>query len=77
MADATDLAQHLRPRHAGFRVLGPAPAAMPRLRGEYRVQLFLKGAGRRAMRVALEAALAASPDLRRRVTIDVDPVTVL
>jgi primosomal protein N' (replication factor Y) len=76
-ADATDLAQHLRRRHAGFRVLGPAPAPLARLRGEHRVQLFLKGSGRRAMSGALEAALAALPELRRRVAIDVDPVTVL
>jgi primosomal protein N' (replication factor Y) len=77
MADAADLAQHLRGRTAGFRVLGPAPAALPRLRGEHRAQLFLKGSSRRAMRDALATALEAYPDLRRRVTIDVDPTTVL
>ena len=29
------------------------------------------------MREALKAALAAQPELRRRVTIDVDPLSVL
>jgi hypothetical protein len=29
------------------------------------------------MRRALEAALAAMPNVRRRVTVDVDPLTVL
>jgi len=77
MAGAADLAQHLRGRTVAFRVLGPAPAALPRLRGEHRAQLFLKGSSRRAMRDALATALEAYPDLRRRVTIDVDPTTVL
>lgn len=77
MADAAGLAQRLRRRAASFRVLGPAPAPLGRLRGEHRVQLFLKGTHRRAMREALLAAIEADPDLRRRTTIDVDPVTVL
>ena len=58
-------------------VLGPAPAPMGRLRGEHRVQLFLKGARRAEMRQALQAALAGSADVRRRLTVDVDPLNVL
>ena len=77
MGDASDLVQQLRRRSSAFRVLGPAPAALARLRGEHRVQLFLKGSNRRAMREAVGAALAAQPDLRRRVVVDVDPMTVL
>jgi primosomal protein N' (replication factor Y) (superfamily II helicase) len=79
MADAADLAERLR-QGAGagqYRVLGPAPAPLARLRGEYRAQLFLKGARRRSMRDALRAALAARPECRRRVTIDVDPLSML
>ena len=76
MGGAADLARLLR-RHAGFRVLGPAVAPMGRLRGEHRAQIFLKGTHRRAMRAALRAALDVAPELRRRVTIDVDPMTVL
>lgn len=79
LADANTLAQHLRAKaEAGrFRVLGPAPAPVAKLRGEYRAQLFLKGGHRPAMREAVLAALAAEPDLRRRVAIDIDPVSVL
>jgi len=76
MGAAADLARRLR-RLAGFRVLGPAVAPMGRLRGEHRAQIFLKGTNRRAMREALRAALDGRPDLRRRVTIDVDPMSVL
>ncbi len=63
----------------GISVLGPAPAPLTRLRGEHRAQLFLKAAPalRVAMREAVQHAVAGRPDLRRRITIDVDPLTVL
>jgi primosomal protein N' (replication factor Y) len=79
LGDAETLAQHLRPRaEAGrFRVLGPAPAPVAKLRGEYRAQLFLKGSHRAAMREAAMEAVASEPDLRRRVAIDIDPVSIL
>ncbi|OFW49139.1 MAG: primosomal protein N' [Acidobacteria bacterium RIFCSPLOWO2_12_FULL_68_19] len=64
-------------RDVPFIVLGPAPAPLGRLRGEHRVQFFLKGTRRAAMRCALRDALAAHPRLERRVTIDVDPLNVL
>jgi primosomal protein N' (replication factor Y) len=62
---------------AGLTVLGPAPAPLVRLRGEHRVQFLLKGTRRAEMRRALSAALAAMPHVRRRVTVDVDPLSVL
>ncbi len=61
----------------GFTILGPAPAPLAKLRGEHRVQFFLKGARRAEMRQALRAVVAAMPEVRRRVTIDVDPLNVL
>ena len=79
MTDAATLAQHLRSsaETARFNVLGPAPAPVAKLRGEYRVQIFLKGGHRTAMREAVLAAVAAEPEMRRRVAIDIDPVSVL
>ena len=47
------------------------------LRGEYRAQLLVKGTNRRTLREALQAALAARPDLAKRVVVDVDPLSVL
>ncbi len=76
MADAADLVARIRHRRVPARILGPAPAALARLKDEYRVQFFLKGRQRRPMRDALLAALAERPDLRRRTTVDVDPVSV-
>ncbi|HEY5619683.1 MAG TPA: primosomal protein N' [Vicinamibacterales bacterium] len=64
-------------RRVPFTVLGPAPAPLARLRGEHRVQFFLKGNRRAAMRATLRDVLAARPDVRRRVTVDVDPMNVL
>jgi primosomal protein N' (replication factor Y) len=78
MEDAADLARRVRSAAEGkFRVLGPAPAALTKLRGEHRVQFFVKGTRRAAMRQAVQSAVAARPDLRKRLTIDVDPLSVL
>jgi primosomal protein N' (replication factor Y) len=74
--EAAAVVHELR-RQSGFRVLGPAPAPVGKLRGEHRVQFFLKGAHRGVMRRALLACLDRRPELRRRVTVDVDPMSVL
>jgi primosomal protein N' (replication factor Y) len=79
MDDAGDLVQRLRAgaAQAGLRILGPAPAPLGRLRGEYRTQVLVKGTNRKKMREALVGAIASRPDLERRVVVDVDPVSVL
>ena len=61
----------------GFVVLGPAPAPLTKLRGEHRAQFFLKGTSRKAMREALQLALSRKPDLARRLSVDVDPLSML
>jgi primosomal protein N' (replication factor Y) len=61
----------------GFVILGPAPAPLARLRGENRAQFFLKGRSRAAMRSALRDALASLPELARKASVDVDPLSVL
>ncbi len=71
------LADRVRAEGRRLRVLGPAPAPLGRLRGEHRAQFFLKGTERRAMRDALRAALDAFGELQRRVSVDVDPLSVL
>ena len=79
LTDAATLAQHLRngADRGRFSVLGPAPAPVAKLRGEYRAQIFLKGTHRASMRGAALAALAAEPEMRRRVSIDIDPISIL
>ena len=61
----------------GMEILGPAPAPLGRLRGEYRAQFLVKDTSRRRMREALQAALAKRPELARRTLVDVDPLSVL
>jgi len=79
MGDAVDVTRRLEPAAAvsSFAILGPAPAPLGKLRGEHRVQFFLKGQKRAAMREALRTVLAGMPEIRRRVTVDIDPLTVL
>jgi primosomal protein N' (replication factor Y) len=76
MNDARDLADATR-GGKGFVILGPAPAPLTRLRGEHRAQFFLKGTSRAGMREALQAALAKHPDLARKASVDVDPLSML
>ena len=77
MDDAAYIVGQLRNCRDVFRVLGPAPAPLGKLRGEYRAQLLVKGVQRKAMRAALRSAIAARPELSRRTTIDIDPLSVL
>jgi primosomal protein N' (replication factor Y) (superfamily II helicase) len=77
MADAAEIVNALRFGGEPYRVLGPAPAPLSRLRGEHRAQLFIKGANRPAMRQALQLVLSTRPEIRRRTIVDVDPMSVL
>ncbi len=78
MDDAADLVARLRQGSSrAFAVLGPAPAPLGKLRGEYRAQFLVKGTNRRQMRESLKTALAARSDLERRTMVDIDPVSVL
>ena len=76
MEEAAGLAADMRGSRGGYEVLGPAPAPITRLKGEHRAQIFLKGTRRRPLRAAVQAALDRRPALRRRVTVDVDPLTM-
>jgi primosomal protein N' (replication factor Y) len=79
MQQAREIVRRLEPATAtsSFTILGPAPAPLGRLRGEHRVQFFLKGTRRAEMRRALMQVVAGMPEIRRRLTIDVDPLSVL
>ena len=77
MEDAGDLVRALRGGGELYRVLGPAPAPLSRLKGEHRAQFFIKGTHRAVMRQALLKALADRPDIKRRTIVDVDPMSVL
>jgi primosomal protein N' (replication factor Y) len=76
LADAAAIVTSLRPSET-YRVLGPAPAPMSKIKGEHRAQFFLKGTHRAAMRKALLTVLDSRPEIRRRTIVDVDPMSVL
>jgi len=80
-ARAVDVAQALR-HVAGKRlqILGPAPAPLERLRGQYRVQLLVKAPNRSDMQAALAEMLLELDRKGVRVenlVIDVDPASTL
>jgi primosomal protein N' (replication factor Y) len=80
-AAAARVAAALRRRgSAALQVLGPTPAPLERLRGLYRVQVILKGRGRRDVQAAL-AALHEELEKQgpgcQQMTIDVDPLSTL
>jgi primosomal protein N' (replication factor Y) len=77
IADAGEIVSALRWGGEPYRVLGPAPAPLSRLKGEHRAQFFIKGTHRSAIRKALLTALEARPEIKRRTIVDVDPMSVL
>jgi primosomal protein N' (replication factor Y) len=75
MADAGALASHVR-ASGRLKVLGPATPAVAKIKDEYRAQFFVKGGNRTTMRQAVLNAIESRADLRKRTTVDVDPLTV-
>ncbi len=81
---AASLAQSLkrhRKTHSDpqrLRILGPAPAALERLRKEYRHQILIKTTNRAELHRVLGGALGeVDGSSRRRIVVDVDPVNLL
>ncbi len=61
----------------GIDIKGPQPAVLSKLRGEYRWHLVLRSANRDALLELLRWAFDAAPSLRKQITVDVDPVSML
>ncbi len=71
--DAANIAKHCR-------ILGPAPASLARLKNEYRIQIILKGATRRALRETLQIALADAESQgcdMHVIYVEIDPVNLM
>lgn len=74
------LGRLLQPPPDGVKVLGPAAAALARLKNEYRYQMLLKAASRKALNEVLgelRRFAAAEKWNPASLVIDVDPVTLL
>ena len=62
------------------RILGPAPAPLARLKGEYRVQVLIKCRNRRELRKIIDNALKAISDQKisiRSINVEIDPVSIM
>lgn len=81
-ATGSALAKELRQasRDSALRVLGPAPAPLPRLRREYRFQVLIKAKNRKSAREALDYAmdrLEANRIAAWSITVEVDPINLM
>ena len=79
---AAEFARELRlaALESGIRVLGPAPAAISRIKNEYRFQILIKAQSRVRAREALEVAMdrvTSAGHNPRSISIEVDPVNLM
>ena len=75
-----DLGALLDPPPEQIKVLGPAEAPVPRMKNEYRYQLLMKAASRRALKETLDCVRAFAANRKWPATalvIDVDPLSLL
>jgi primosomal protein N' (replication factor Y) len=78
---AHHIAQQLRAlSDSNLRILGPAPAPLSKLKGEYRFQVLIKSRNRnrarQALAVAIEKAIASGYNTRH-ISIEVDPISLM
>lgn len=62
------------------RILGPAPAPLARLKGEYRVQLLVKSRNRQELRRIIDKSLEALREQKinlRSINVEIDPVSIM
>lgn len=81
-ADAVELRKELDRANSErqARILGPAPAPLARLKGEYRVQLLIKCRNRHQLRKIIDDALKALNERKvnlRSINVEIDPVSIM
>ncbi len=79
---ASEFARELRiaARDSGIRVLGPAPAAISRIKNEYRFQVLIKAQSRSRARQALDIAMdrvTSEGHNPRSISVEVDPMNLM
>ena len=79
---ASEFARELRlaGRESGIRVLGPAPAAISRIKSEYRFQVLIKAQNRSRAREALDVAMervTSEGHNQRSISVEVDPMNLM
>lgn len=81
-AEALELRKELDRANADrtARILGPAPAPLARLKGEYRFQLLVKCRNRHQLRKVIDDALTALGQRKinlRSINVEIDPVSIM
>ena len=81
-SEAVELRKELDRANAerAARILGPAPAPLARLKGEFRVQLLIKCRNRRELRRIIDEALKALSERKinlRSINVEIDPVSIM
>ena len=61
----------------GVELIGPTPAVLARLKGQYRWHLVLRAEDRDAAIGLLRAVFEANSGLRRKLAVDVDPMSMI
>jgi primosomal protein N' (replication factor Y) len=77
---SSEVAHLLTPPPENIKIIGPAEAAVPRLKNEYRYQLLIKAKDRRALNTTLQGLRSYALQHKWNATalvIDVDPLTLL
>ena len=77
---STEIGRFLDPAPEGLKVMGPAEAAVAKLKSEFRYQLLLKAASRKRLNEVLQSVRAFAAERKWSATalmIDVDPLTLL
>jgi primosomal protein N' (replication factor Y) len=76
---ATELERLLKPEPEGMKVMGPAPAPVPRLKAEFRYQILIKANDRKKLNELLHRIRRYALEQKWGVTalvIDVDPLSL-
>ena len=81
-SEATELRTELDRANSerSARILGPAPAPLARLKGEFRVQLLIKCRNRRELRRIIDEALKGLTERKinlRSINVEIDPVSIM
>ena len=77
---SADLSALLTPAPENIKVLGPAEAAVPRVKDEFRYQLLIKASSRKRLNEVLNQLRRFAAERKWNATslvIDVDPITLL
>jgi len=61
----------------GVEIIGPTPAVLSRIKGQYRWHLLLRSQDREAVVGLLRTVFEANQALRRKLAVDVDPVSMI